>query len=301
MTQREPLRERMRGRWHGVLPMLGVPSAFLNGKHQPCPMCGGKDRARFDDKDGGGTFICSQCGAGDGVSLVMKVNGWDFKAAAERIEALIGTVEARPTRPQADPRQQLRAMQRKWNSAKPIAGVARRYLFGRGIDPGDVADLRESSEPCEMLALLRDVQGNGCQVHRTLLTSDGQKATVEQPRLFMAGTIPKGAAVRLQPYGDTLGIAEGIETALSAAILFSTPCWAALNASLLKQWEPPAHAKRVTVFADNDSNCTGQAAAYELARRISSKVHVVVEVPRAADTDWNDVLRARVSQSQGVA
>jgi putative DNA primase/helicase len=42
-------------------------------------MCGGKDRFRFDDKEGHGTWICTHCGAGDGFSLLMKVMGIDFK------------------------------------------------------------------------------------------------------------------------------------------------------------------------------------------------------------------------------
>jgi putative DNA primase/helicase len=294
---REPLRERMKGRWHGVLPMLGVPSAFLTGKHQPCPMCGGRDRARFDDKEGMGTFICSQCGAGDGVSLVMKVNGWDFKTAAERIEALAGDVTPRASKPAPDPDKLMRRMRDRWNSGKAISQLVKGYLFGRGIDPGDVCDLREDSASREMLALVRDASGNGCQVHRTLLSEDGAKLD----RLFMPGPIAKGAAVRLMPHDGELGIAEGIETALSAAILFGLPTWAALNASLLKTWEPPADLKRVVVFADNDENCTGQAAAYELARRLSSRVAVSVELPKTMGQDWNDVLQERASLSQGVA
>ena len=38
----------------------------------------------------------------------------------------------------------------------------------------------------------------------------------------------------LRKAADTLGIAEGMETALSAAALFGPPCWAALNATLLQ-------------------------------------------------------------------
>lgn len=292
---REPIRERMRGRWHGVLPMLGVPQGFLSGKHQPCPLCGGKDRARFDDKDGFGSFICSQCGAGDGVSLLMKINGWDFKTTAEKIEEVIGSVEPRAPKPKADERKQRRAMRDLWNGARPIGKAVRAYFASRGIDPGDVRDLRETSNH-EMIALVRDIDGNGCQVHRTLLTADGQKADVERVRLFMPGQIPKGAAVRLMNHNERLGIAEGIETAFSAAILFDSPCWAALNATLLRQWEPPADVKSVTVFADNDKNCTGQAAAYELAKRLSSKLEVAVRIPDRADTDWNDVLRERAFQ-----
>jgi putative DNA primase/helicase len=283
----------MRGRWHGVLPELGVPSAFLSGKHQPCPICGGKDRARFDNKEGSGTFICSQCGAGDGVSLVMRLNGWDFKTAAERIEALIGTVEVRPPASRADIGKQMQAMRQAWSASQPIGQTVRRYLSGRGVDASKARDLREAVAACEMRALVRDLNGNGCQVHRTLLTPDGQKVD-GNCRLFMPGPIPKGAAVRLLPPGDALGIAEGIETALSAAKLFDVPCWAALNTSMLKQWEPPAGVKRVIVFGDADGKFAGQAAAYELARRLSLRIEVAVEVPDAIGMDWNDVLRERL-------
>lgn len=290
---REPLKDRMCGRWYGVLPQLGVPAGFLNGKHQPCPLCGGRDRARFDDKDGNGTWICSHCGAGDGVALVMKVNGWDFKTAAARIEEFIGTVEPKAAKPKVDTGLQMRSMRKAWNGAAPIGRTVRRYLYRRGIDLVEAADLRETATH-EMLALLRDPQGNGCQVHRTLLTPEGKKADVEKVRLFMPGPIQKGSAVRLMAHDGELGIAEGIETALSAAVLFGFPCWAALNAGLLKQWEAPADVTRVRVFADNDANCTGQAAAYELARRLSDKVAVRVEIPSVTDTDWNDVLMERV-------
>ena len=289
---REPLSERMRGRWHGILPMLGVDSVFLRSKHGPCVFCGGTDRWRFDDKDGKGTWICSHCGAGDGIALVMKINGWDFRTAAERIEAVAGDVKPRAAKPKADAGRQLATMRRTWNAAYPIRKAVRSYLLSRGIDVAGPCDVRESSSH-EMLALVRGADGIGCQVHRTLLTKDGHKAEVEQCRLFMPGLIAKGAAVRLMKHDGELGIAEGIETALSAAILFQIPVWAALNATLLKQWEPPVEAKRVVVFADNDANCAGQAAAYELARRLSSSVMVSVEMPEKSGSDWNDVLRER--------
>lgn len=293
---REPLKDRMRGRWHGVLPQLGVPADFLNGKHQPCPFCGGKDRARFDDKEGAGSWICAQCGAGDGIALVMRINGWDFKTAAQRIEAIIGTVEPRPIKPPPDAGQQLEIMRKVWNGALPIGQSVQRYLSSRGIDPVGLRDLRQSSN--EMIALLRDPTGHGVQIHRTLLTPTGEKAGVDQPRLFMSGSIPKGSAVRLASHQGEVGIAEGIETALSAAILFKIPCWAALNATMLRQWEPPARVEYVTVFGDNDANFTGQAAAYELARRLSSKVGISVEIPNDEGKDWNDVLCERAFSVQ---
>ncbi len=51
-----------RGHWAKILPALGVN--ILKNRHQPCPVCGGKDRFRFDDQEGRGTWFCNQCGAG---------------------------------------------------------------------------------------------------------------------------------------------------------------------------------------------------------------------------------------------
>jgi putative DNA primase/helicase len=47
----------------------------------------------------------------------------------------------------------------------------------------------------------------------------------------------------------------------------------------------------VIVFADNDENFAGQAAAHRLAHRLSVKNRIVrVEVPSVSGWDWNDVL-----------
>jgi putative DNA primase/helicase len=87
------IQQRALGRWYGILSTLGVATNFLRNKHGPCPICGGKDRFRWDNKDGKGTFYCSQCGAGDGFELLKKLKGWDFKQAAAEVEALSGVVK----------------------------------------------------------------------------------------------------------------------------------------------------------------------------------------------------------------
>ena len=55
-------------RWQEIHAAIGIDPRYLKNKHQPCPACGGKDRFRYNDKDGNGTFICSHYhnGAGDG-------------------------------------------------------------------------------------------------------------------------------------------------------------------------------------------------------------------------------------------
>jgi putative DNA primase/helicase len=127
------LGSRAEGRWRAILPQLGVPPAFLNGKHQPCPMCGGKDRARFDDKDGRGTWICSRCGAGDGVALVMALNGWDFPQAAQRIEALIPSAERVEAAPSLSDQRRRELLNALWRSSRPVQpGDPVALWLGRG-------------------------------------------------------------------------------------------------------------------------------------------------------------------------
>ncbi|MCF5878014.1 primase-helicase zinc-binding domain-containing protein [Aeromonas veronii] len=77
------------GYWPDLLAGLGLDIP-RHGKHGPCPACGGKDRFRLDDKEGRGTFICSQCGAGDGLDLVCRVMSKSPMEAAELIAPMVG-------------------------------------------------------------------------------------------------------------------------------------------------------------------------------------------------------------------
>ena len=92
--------DRTQGRWKEILPSLGVAAAMLTRKHAACPVCGGKDRFRFDDKGGRGTWFCAQQhgtessnasgSAGNGFQLVMDMKACDFAGAATLIETVIG-------------------------------------------------------------------------------------------------------------------------------------------------------------------------------------------------------------------
>ncbi len=64
------------GRWPDVLSLMGIDVPASPRAQVACPACGGKDRFRFDD-DGRGAHFCNNCGAGDGLELVKKVNSCD--------------------------------------------------------------------------------------------------------------------------------------------------------------------------------------------------------------------------------
>lgn len=87
------IRDAACGRWPDILPRLGVPGDSLTGKHGPCPGCGGRDRFRFDDRDGRGTWICGGGGApiaGDGFALLQHIHGWDFPRTLAEVASLLG-------------------------------------------------------------------------------------------------------------------------------------------------------------------------------------------------------------------
>lgn len=71
------------GKWESIFSSLGIEVG--NGHHCPCPVCGGKDRFRFDNQHGRGTYICNQCGAGDGLELVKHYFHCDAKEACQKV------------------------------------------------------------------------------------------------------------------------------------------------------------------------------------------------------------------------
>lgn len=89
-----------RGKWPVILQMLRI-DVPENGRHGPCPKCGGKDRFRLDDLDGRGTWICSQCGNGDGLDLVKLVTGYSVRKAAQEVAQVLNVpdVQELPVKP----------------------------------------------------------------------------------------------------------------------------------------------------------------------------------------------------------
>jgi hypothetical protein len=81
------IRQQACGRWRDILSGLGLNLPSTATQHGPCPACGGKDRFRFDDRNGRGTWFCNQCTpqAGDGFALIQNVRNCDFHRALELV------------------------------------------------------------------------------------------------------------------------------------------------------------------------------------------------------------------------
>mgnify|MGYP000203376332 CR=1 FL=1 len=297
-----------RGKWKGILLKLGVDAKALTGHHCPCPMCGGTDRFRFDNKEGKGTYICNQCGSGDGLEFVKAYRGCDFKAACDVVDDLVGLVRKDPQRAsggaEIGPERRSEMLRDLWRqSALTKSGdIVHKYLSTRGVDDDQYADGLRTAMNCyyssglslpAMIGVVVDVAGKPINLHRTFLAPDGSgKADVDAPRKMMPGSgeLIDGACIRLGPIQECIGIAEGIETALAAMHMFNMPVWSAINSNILQKWIAPEGVKHVVIYGDNDVKFGGQAAAYGLAHKLAVKgITAEVCIPTEAGTDWADV------------
>ena len=316
-----------------IAPAL-APALSHPGRHVPCPVHDGKDGFRlFRDAEQTGGGICNTCGAfHDGFALLMWVNRWSFPEALRAVAHELGMTEDRSCEPrpvrtpsprpnERDRESAIEALNRVWQQALDPAdrraAPLQAYLAGRGLSgvklDGEVVRFHPAlgywqsngrNEPelisrfPAMVALVTGADGAPVTVHRTYLTPDGRKALVPAPKKLMGYTGNRlvGGAIRLFAAGPTLGVAEGIETALAVHLRTGMPVWSALSAGLLAKLEPPAETSLVVIWADRDRSGAGEEAAMTLRERLQRQgISVAIHLPpgpipaRAKGIDWADV------------
>lgn len=223
----------------------------------------------------------------------------------------------------------LQKMRNLWNHAKPFTLRETPYYLARGLSMdylSGLCDLRmrdslgyfrqEKGEVVKLgtfpaiLALMRAPDGAPIAIHRTWLSADRKsKAPVPKAKKL---TPPVqdilGSAIRLfsAEGEETLGLTEGIETALAARELTfrgyfeglgAMPVWACYSEANLRRFQIPEKflktLKRIVVFADNDASGTGMKAALAFQERMAQEhpeIQVVIEMPKTVGDDFVDVL-----------
>jgi hypothetical protein len=187
-----------------------------------------------------------------------------------------------------------------WRSARRLAGSrGEAYLAARGIRTGSVALRYHPRTPIgrgqavrfrpALIAAVR--QGDTIiAIQRLFLDRDRRALAADMVRPKRLLGRPGSGAVMLTPASDRLGLAEGVETALSATALLDIPVWAALGSERLSYVAIPAGVRRLILLPDNDR--AGRLAASR-AREAHVRDGLEIETlwPWAGLNDWNDVLR----------
>ena len=280
------------GHWPNILPALGVK--VMKNRHQSCPVCGGSDRFRFDDKEGRGTWFCNQCGAGDGLKLVEKVFGVSASEAAGKVNAVTGNlspvapevIAAAEAETDADRKAAAALTVRLMEKTRPATGNA--YLTRKGFPALECLTLTVMHKTGGVTFHTGDVvvplyDDTGALVNLQLINADGLKRTLKGGQVKGACHVIEGK----KQAGKRLWIAEGYATALTVHHLTGETVMVALSsvnllslASLARQKYP---ACQIVLAADRDLNGDGQNKATAAADACEG----VVALPPVFG-DWND-------------
>ena len=285
------------GRWPEILSSLaGLTSDQLTDRHQPCPLCGGNDRYRFDDQDGSGSWYCNQCGgkdqrggAGNGMEMLMRRTGWEFKEAARAVEDYLGiprpsasTVAApRPVKPPVDaPPPSLDGASHQWC----YTNAAGEQLFW--IQRVDMAG------------------GRKLFIHRTWIDGrwhrpskkDGFKSDWPAPR-----PVYNLAALAARPDAQVI-ICEGEKAADHAQRLFPqlvAISWSNGAKSVGKVDWTPLTGRSILLWPDNDAE--GRQAMQQVAGLIREPAKLLtIDAPPDAPEKW-DIADADWSPAEALA
>lgn len=245
-------------------------------------------------------YHCFGCGArGDVFTWLMSTRRMSFRDAVRWLGGVAN--HQRPGAPlkgrvpatdRAKPKN-MDCARRIWNEATDPCGTpVETYLHHRGVRLPDEPVIRwhpqcprGSGKLPAMIALMVDpLTGQPSGIHRTFLAQDGSsKAAGDKQKMMLGGA---GVIKLAELAGEGLGLAEGIETALSAMqVIGWGPVWAASSSGGVEAFPVlPGHS--LTIFADGDE--PGLKAARACADRwFAWGLEVIIWKPPPG-CDWND-------------
>ncbi len=185
-----------------------------------------------------------------------------------------------------------------WARALPIAGThGERYWIATRRLPSPPASIRflpdaPFSSRRKAPALVAAMQAPTREIVAVQLTfldrTKPIKARVDYPRRIIGPA--NGAATRLGPVAETLGLAEGCETAHAAMLIHDVPVWSVNGRERLPLFKPPAGVRRMIIFADPD--LPGRNAAEAARAAHESALDVEIRFPDGSTgDDYADIWR----------
>ena len=294
------------GAWRQTLENYGchLPSGRHHG---PCPVCGGKDRFRFDDKEGRGTWFCSQCDpqSGGGLLLLSRFLG---KPTIEVANELLGNTPERSRAPvyrsfvsEDQIRKENHEQARKGAEALLASSELRThpYMSDRGLDgqwlvngepimgkdrvviqPGDL-----------MLVPAYKAEGDGSK----LVNVQKIKANKEKRPIY--GGDMAAVYHKLDGHQKLIAITEGYATGVTVNQVTGATTYCAFNTGNLASvsaWVASQHpGVSVVFFADHDElDITHQWRPGEkFAKDAAAPIGATVALPPGLG-DWDDYRQA---------
>ena len=188
---------------------------------------------------------------------------------------------------------------RIWREAEPLgASPAKAYLESRGILAASSALRFHPQTPLGPKGRTRflpaiiaavSLDEGPIAIHRTFLSGNA-KADFDKPKRAL-GSLGEAAVRLFAPVSGKLGLAEGIESAMSAYALTGIPVWATLGNERFGIVSVPESVTELHLFVDHDAG--GELAASRgLVAYARDGRAIQVRKPSSRDTDWNDELTA---------
>lgn len=314
------------GQWREILTANGINLPDPK-RRSGCPVCGGKDRFRFDDQEGRGTWLCNQCGkdgkcgAGDGLSLYQKATGQTMSEAIRSLAGYLGLSG------QMTPADHARIEKQRQKAAKAAEQQKAKEARQRDAAAALAQQMEREAVPCmaEQVPYLArkgfsgfvvDVLAHDYGYHKAglllvvLFNIDGVTTCAEiidnkiiDNKRALAGGQKIGSAAYIEPLDDSLpenaahcGVVEGYATGLSVRALTGWPVFCGMSkagladAALIARYNCPK--AQIVICGDVGA----EREAEEAARAVGG----LVSYPPSG-RDWDDYRQARQAKAQEVA
>lgn len=304
------------GQWREILTANGIKLPEPK-KHGPCPICGGKDRFRLEERKAEeaarGVWVCSHCDCkgGDGLSLYQQATAQSMNEAIRSLASYLGlsgsmsaadhariekqrqkaakaaeqqkAKEARQREAAAALAQQME-LEAVGCMAEQVPYLARKGLSGFGVEV--LAHDYDRHKAGSLLVVLFNI--DGVTTSAEIIDSEGRK-------MALAGGQKKGSAAYIEPLDDSLpenaahcGVVEGYATGLSVRALTGWPVFCGMSKAGLMD---AARIARYNCPAAQILIC-GDVGAEVEAEQAAQAVGGVVSYPPSGG-DWDDYRQAQ--------
>lgn len=306
------------GQWREILTANGIKLPEPK-KHGPCPICGGKDRFRLEErkaeKAARGVWVCSHCDCkgGDGLSLYQKATGQSMGEAIRSLARYLGLSGPMSAADHA------RNEKRRQEAAKAVGEQAAEEARQRAAAAALAQQMEVEAVPCmaEQVPYLArkgfsgfvvDVLAHDYDRHKAgsllvvLFNIDGVTTSAEiidnkiiDNKRALAGGQKIGSAAYIEPLDDSLpedaahcGVVEGYATGLSVRALTGWPVFCGMSKAGLMD---AAKIARYNCPKAQIVIC-GDVGAEKEAREAAATVGGITSFPPSGG-DWDDYRQAQ--------